>query len=515
MSTNNKITRIFLIAILFAASVAAQTPYDEGQKALREQRWKEAAEQFELAIESGSEQADAAMYWRAHALYKAGRNSHAERQIRSLERTYPESYWLKEAQVLQIEFQDPAKAVGNVPADLDGDEELRLFALAQLMERDPARALPMVLDLLRHSESESIRRDALFVLGMSDSEEAQQAIAEFVRDSDNPDLQADAISMVGVASEENSLAILEGLYTESASQEVKESVIQAYVVSGQTDALMKLLEIEKDPDLQVDIIHALGMLEAVEQLRQIYPTLTDKDTKLAALEAFFLADDSEMLMQVLETETDSELRSTAIEGLAMQGGTESAALIESMYDSASTVDEKMIVLEALFMMDNAKDLALKILQTESDPELTVAAIEVLGVTGATNELADMYSSISEPELREAILESMVMASDSDGLIRVLGQEQDSELRALGVQALSMIDHQAALAYMSEMYPEGSREHKEAVLQAMMINGDAAGLIELLKQEKDPELKRLMMEMLAIMDSDEANDYLFELLESEG
>ena len=167
------------------------------------------------------------------------------------------------------------------------------------------------------------------------------------------------------------------------------------------------------------------------------------------------------------------------------------------------------------MMDNAKDLALKILQTESDPELRVAAIEVLGVTGATSELADMYSSISEPELREAILESMVMASDSDGLIRVLGQEQDSELRALGVQALSMIDHQAALAYMSEMYPEGSREHKEAVLQAMMINGDAAGLIELLKQEKDPELKRLMMEMLAIMDSDEANDYLFELLESEG
>ena len=42
-----------------------------------------------------------------------------------------------------------------------------------------------------------------------------------------------------------------------------------------------------------------------------------------------------------------------------------------------------------------------------------------------------------------------------------------------------------------------------------------GLISLLKNETDPELKREMLQMLTIMDSEEADKYLFELLEKKG
>ena len=55
----------------------------------------------------------------------------------------------------------------------------------------------------------------------------------------------------------------------------------------------------------------------------------------------------------------------------------SAELLESIYDEATSVDEKTVVLESLVMMDHAEDLALKIVRTESDAGLRGQAIQVL------------------------------------------------------------------------------------------------------------------------------------------
>ena len=68
-------------------------------------------------------------------------NKEAERQIRSLERKYPDSRWVKEAQVLQIEHEGSATDLADTTDESGLDADLRMFALAQLMDRDPERAL--------------------------------------------------------------------------------------------------------------------------------------------------------------------------------------------------------------------------------------------------------------------------------------------------------------------------------------------------------------------------------------
>jgi HEAT repeat protein len=368
MYMNRFLKQITLASALLAATVMAQTPYDEGQKALREQSWIEATEQFKRAIKTDKANADAAMYWRAYALYQANRKNEAERQIRSLERKFPESRWLKEAQVLEIEHQG-ADSIARRTTDENGlDEELRVFALAQLMDRDPQRALPLVLETIRNTQSEEIRNDALFVLGMSDEPEAQQAIADIARDSKNPELQANAIHLLGAASTESSLALLESLYTDSATHTVKEAIIHAHVAAGEPGALIKMLESEKNPQLQRDMIHALGAMGATAQLETLYPTFSDRKSRVAVLEAFAMAGDSKPLEQVLATESDPELRKTAIYGIAMNGDEDSAAYIESLYSKAPSKEEKVVILESLVMMDYAGNMALKIVRTESDPE---------------------------------------------------------------------------------------------------------------------------------------------------
>jgi len=444
---------IALASTLAATTVLAQTPYDEGQKALRGQHWMEAVEQFEKAVEENESQADAATYWMAYAYYKAGRNNEAERELRRLERKYPESQWVKEGQALRIEHQDPDQSAAKIASGvLEMDEEMKLFALMQLMERNPERTMPLVLDMAKNAESSSARRDALFLLAMSDEPTAQQAVSDIARNSDDPEMQREAIEM-------------------------------------------------------------LGVMEATAELKALYPT-QDHDTKVKIIESLSIAGDTDMLRQVLETETDPELRKAAIFGIAMHGDADSSEFAREIYNAAESVDEKMTVLEAMVMMDEATDLALDILKTESDPRLQVHAIHILGMMDASDELSELYDSVSDKNVRMAILEALSMADDSDGIVKILESEKDPELRSTAVQVLAINGSPEASDYLVEMYPGASRDEKTEIIHSMMILEDTDALVALMKQEGDPEMKREMLQMLAIMGSEEVDEELFELLESE-
>jgi HEAT repeat protein len=447
--------QLALAGLLAATTVLAQTPYDEGQKALREQRWMDAAGQFEQVIATDKEQADAAMYWRAYAFYKAGRRKEAERELNRLERKYPQSRWVKEAQMLRIEHQDTEEAIRQVTSDgVVLDEELRLFALAQLMERDPERALPLVLDMLQNAESEKVRQDALFVLAISEVPEARQALADAARESN-------------------------------------------------------------DPELQLHAIHMLGTMDATEELQSLYSTLQNRASKIAVIEAFSIAGDNAMLKQILNSETDPELRKAAIYGIAMEDSSDSAEFIESIYESATSREEKSTILESLVIMDDAEDLALKILRKEKDPVLQREAIQVLGVMDATTDLVGLYGDLDDRESRIAVLEAMAIADNNEALLKILQTEQDPELRAAAITALAVSDGDSAADYLVTLYPDASRREKTAVIESMMIMDNSEGLLNLLKQESDPDLQREMLQILTTMDSEASDEYLFEMLEKNG
>lgn len=449
-----KIALSSAIACALVASVAmAQTPYDEGQKALREQQWMDAVEQFEKAAKEQDSQADAATYWMAYAYYKANRPKEAERELRRLERKYPDSTWLKEAQALRLEYQDPERAVTKITeGELQLDDEMKLFALMQLMERDPDRATPLVMDLAQNAASENTRRDALFLLAMSDDAKAQGLLFDFANNSKDPEMQRQAIDM-------------------------------------------------------------LGVMEATDELRRLYPS-QDAATKARILESLSVAGDTEMLRQVLETETDPELRKAAIFGIALNDYDGAGEFAEEIYRNAGSVDEKMSVLDSMVMMDDAREMALDILRTESDPRLQVHAIHVLGVMEATEELGELYSGSSDQAVRSAIIEALSIAEDSDALIQIAEKETDPELRAVAVQSLAINGSPEASKYLLEMYADAPYEEKAEIIHSMLILEDSDALLTLMKQEEDPRLKREMLQILVVMGSDEIDDELFDMLETE-
>ena len=86
---------------------------------------------------------------------------------------------------------------------------------------------------------------------------------------------------------------------------------------------------------------------------------------------------------------------------------------------------------------------------------------------------------------------------------------------MAIQMLAVSDDDDAAEYLVGIYPGASNTEKQAVIQSMMIMDNAEGLISLMKTETDAKLKREMLQMLTIMDSDASNDYLFEMLENKG
>lgn len=500
---------VTLTGMLVSAIAFAQTPYDEGQKALREQNWTQAAEYFKEAIDSDKKSADAAMYWRAHALYKAGRDKEAERQVKSLARKYPDSRWVKESQVLAIEH-DGQNVILNDQAVLD--DELRMFALSRLMERDPERALPLVLEMIKESGSGNRKRDLMFMLGMSDDPRAQEQIAIFARDKDNPSLQADAIRMLGMASDHPSTELLAKLYAESDSEQVKKAVIEAHIISDASGSLVDLLESEQDPDLQAEIIHALGVTDATVELAELYPKLKGNRAKIAALEAFGIAGDTATLKKILESESDPALRKSTIHGIAMEGDEDAAEVLQTIYQNSSNTAEKHMVLESLVMLDNAEDFALSVVRTETDSKLRRQAILMLGVMESTDELATLYETLDSIEMRKAALEAMMVADDMNGLMKIIESESDPDLRAAAIHALAVNGGNDTAEYLLSLYPKGTSDEKQAVIQSMMIMDHTKGLVALLDVEKDPNRKREILQMLTVMDSEEADEILFKALE---
>ena len=60
--------------------------------------------------------------------------------------------------------------------------------------------------------------------------------------------------------------------------------------------------------------------------------------------------------------------------------------------------------------------------------------------------------------------------------------------------------------------ETDRGVKEEVLNSFFIQGNAAAIVAVARNEKDAELKRVAVSKLSIMHSKEATDYLMEILQ---
>lgn len=389
---------------------AGDQAYNEGTTALNEGKFQLAVDKFDFAAKQGGARAPGALYWKAYALYKMGRRKEAEIVLAGLTRSYPQSRWLNDAKALRIEMRDrdrdrkrdndndndndndemdvpdspeppeppePAEPVERHGRSGDPDDDLRLLALNQVMERDPARAIPLIEKFLQGSASRKMKEHAMFVLAQSSSPAAKALITKVARGEVYPDIQTKAIQNLAIAGNRTELR---ELYKTVKSEAAKRAVLEGFIINGDTEGFALVARAETDPGLQKKAVQGLGINGARGELRKLYQETKSNDVKRYVLDAMIIAGDADGFAEIARTDPDPEIRLKAIRGIGISGGKRSEASLLGVWNANPDRRTRKAVLEALFIAGNSKAL-VELARKETDPDMKRSIVEKISIMG--------------------------------------------------------------------------------------------------------------------------------------
>jgi HEAT repeat protein len=391
-----KTISILLLAALVAWTVPAisqsddreAAAYEEGTDAIDEKEWTEAIRHFDSVIAMNGRRADAAWYWKAYAEAKSGKRTDALQSIATLQKKYPQSKWITDAQALEIDIRRDAGS--SVSPENVQDEELKLIAIQHLMHTNSERAIPLLEKVLRGNHSQKAKEQALFVLSQSPSPKAAEIIASIARGTAHPGLQEEAIEYLGVAGPRHH-KLLEEIYLSSTDRKIKEEILEAFMVGGNRARLFELAKGEKDPHLREEAIEQLGVMGGGNELQTLYRTETSREVKKTIIESMSVGGGAEFVMNIARSEPDLELRSTAVEHLGLMSKERTGAFLVSVYQHESNEDLREAALDALFVQNNATAL-VNLAKAEKDRRWKREIVEKLSVMNSP-EATEYLSSL--------------------------------------------------------------------------------------------------------------------------
>jgi len=340
--------------------------YDEGREAIEEGRYDRAIERFDRLIALKTNRTDAALYWKAYSLSKTGNRAASLQTLADLQKRFADSRWIKDAKALEVEVRQ-ASGQAVSPASQD-DDELKLMALRGLMESDPEQAFPAIEKILGGSSSPKVKDRALFVLSQSRSPKARAIIAGFAKGNANPDLQLRAIRYIGIMGGNDNRQILADVYNTSSDPAVKRSILRSFMMSGDRDRLLAVAKSETDAGLRGEAVRQLGVMHGSAELAQLYQSEASREVKQSILQAMFIGGDSDKLIDLAKSEKDPELRKVAIRNLGLMKRPGTSEALTAIYASDNSPDVRKTVINALFLQQNATAL-VALARAEKDPEM--------------------------------------------------------------------------------------------------------------------------------------------------
>lgn len=368
----------------------AADAYEEGTDAIDEDDWEEAIRHFTKVVELKGSKSDGALYWTAYALQKLGRRGEAQKTIEALMKNYPQSRWLNDAKAMEIDLKQ-ARGERVSPESIS-DEELKVIAINSLMHTDPEKAFPLLEKIVKGPSSKKIKEKALFILSQSSSPRAHALMASMARGQANPDLQKDAVRYLGINGTERNRQTLSEVYASASTREVKEEVLQAFMVAGDRARVLAAAKGEQDVKLRTHAIHLLGVMGARADLHAMYASETSRDAKEEILQALFVAGDVDRMSDLARNEKDMSLRVEAIRRLGMMSRRSGETLV-ALYNEGNA-EVKDAVLDGLFVQGNAKAL-IDLAKKEKNAELKREILQKLSVMGNDDAIAYMLQILEQ------------------------------------------------------------------------------------------------------------------------
>jgi HEAT repeat protein len=383
----------------------ADSLYRLGREAINRGDYRRAAGLFAEISERypRSEYAADAPYWRAFALYKAGRDDDLREALKALkaqERRFPRASTIADGRELAIRIRGVLAKNGDLesaeevsraaaqPCDRDDeDNDIRAAAMNALLQMDAESALPIIKQVLQKRDecSVALREKAVFLLSQKQSSETEELLLDIIRNDPSRSVRAQAVFWLGQVRTERAAAALEEIATSSPDMELRSKAIHA--------------------------LHEHGSARAAALLRRLAES----------------------------AQTPEHVREQAIFWLGQRRSQENAEFLRSLFakigNAESNDDVRKKILFSLSQMrgfGNARWLLDIGVDESNSADLRGHALWTAGQAGiAGSELVTVYDRLSDPDVKEKLIWVMSESRDrvaTDKLIEIAQKDPDREMR---------------------------------------------------------------------------------------
>jgi HEAT repeat protein len=362
-----------------------------------------------------SDYAPDALYWRAFALYKVGRDDDLREALRSLDKQkskYPKAKTIGDAGELAVRIRGQLAQQGDVDAaasvaeeakknapcsrsDDDNDGDIRAAAMNALLQMDAESAIPIIKQVLQKKDrcSIALREKAVFLLSQKRTPETEDLLIDLVKNDPAESVREQAVFWMGQVNTEKAAAALEQIATSSPDNDLREKAIFALSQQGSARGMALLRRFAESNDTPESVreqaIFWLGQRRSAENadfLKGLFGRMgkgegNDEIKKkvlfsLSQMKGF--GNDRWLLGVANDTSYSDEVRGHAVfsAGQAGVAGAELAA----MYDRVrgDEVKEKLIWVMSESRDAVATDKLVDIAQKDPDREMRKKALFWLG-----------------------------------------------------------------------------------------------------------------------------------------
>ena len=217
-----------------------------------------------------------------------------------------------------------------------------------------------------------------------------------------------------------------------------------------------------------------------------------------------------------EAESNDDLKLLALEGLAQSDPDRAFPLLDQLLKKAQSPNFKRraVYVLALSNSPRAQQLLEQIARGGGNPDMQIAAIRYLGASSKnankSQVLSEIYSSSSDADVKREVMSAMLSNHDKDHLLAIAKSDKDKEMRQEALRKLASL---SAAPDMWALYQaETDSDVRRTILDYM--SGSTDKLMEVVKTEKDPKLRRSAIQRLGSVKSNTVTDALVAVYGSE-
>jgi HEAT repeat protein len=437
--------------------------YQKAYNLILDENWAEAIKGMEAVIRQypNSSVADDAAFYICLGREKSGQSMESafECYKQCIER-YPKSSYADDAKANLIRLADELAKAGKpqfraIVRSMGNGEDIKLKILAiqaLINSEEPEKTLPVVMKLYDQTSNEEDREKILYLMNDIDSPEVTVKLSEIVQKDPSVEVRKKAVYALGDRGDDVAAKELMKIVRSKNPLEIRKAALYSIANADTPEVIGFLAQVAKTDEEQelakaatfaINDTDSPESLKALQEIVKVAPALEVRKAALYALGDRDEADTVGVLRTVALSDADEELRRAAVYAIA---NNESAAAAQALSEILAKSKEEKVQEAALHAIADqqgraAQQTLMNVAINNPVERLARTAVHALADAsdGDVSLLLEVYRKAKFPEVRKAALFAI---GDQEGkgaieaLGKVLEEEKDEELRIVVLHSIA-------------------------------------------------------------------------------